>query len=96
MSESLRMAAVGLGRIGRIHAQHVHELASEQPGLCELTALVDNDRERAEALAQEFGGDLQIFATVEELIAANCSEASFICTPTETHRETAGTLIRSG
>ena len=96
MSESLRMAAVGLGRIGRIHAQHVHELASEQPGLCELTALVDNDRERAEALAQEFGGDLQIFATVEELIAANCSEASFICTPTETHRETAGALIRAG
>lgn len=38
----LRIAVVGLGRIGRIHAQHVHELASEQDR-CELTALVDID-----------------------------------------------------
>ena len=90
----------GLGRIGRIHAQHVHEFASEQPGICELTALVDNDRERAEDLAKEFctdgGVDIRIFGTVKELIASECSDASFVCTPTETHRDTAGALVSAG
>lgn len=100
MADALRMAAIGLGRIGRIHAQHVHEFASAKPGMCELTALVDNDRERAEALAAEFsadgGADIRIFGTVEELIAAGCSDVSFVCTPTETHRDTAGALVRAG
>ncbi len=56
MAEPLRIAAIGLGRIGCIHARHVQELGAEQ-GVCKLTALVDCDLERATLLAKKFADD---------------------------------------
>ena len=44
MSEPLRIAMAGLGRMGRVHARNLLDIAKQ--GFCEVVALVDADRER--------------------------------------------------
>jgi myo-inositol 2-dehydrogenase/D-chiro-inositol 1-dehydrogenase len=95
MQERVRLAVVGLGRIGALHALHARELADET-GEIELTALVDADVERARATARELGSDLPIFTTVEDLATAGVSDAVVIATPTDKHRAHAETLIGAG
>jgi myo-inositol 2-dehydrogenase/D-chiro-inositol 1-dehydrogenase len=81
--------------MGVIHALHAHELARES-GCCALAALVDADIERARSFAAQSGGDIPVFASVEQLAAANVCQASVIVTPTGNHREHAATLIAAG
>jgi myo-inositol 2-dehydrogenase/D-chiro-inositol 1-dehydrogenase len=95
MSEPLKVALAGLGRMGTIHALHLHELAQET-GSCAIAALVDIDVERARRFAIETGSDVPIFASVEELANAGICKATVIVTPTDNHREHAATLIASG
>lgn len=95
MSDTVRLAVVGLGRIGALHALHGKELAQESEGL-ELVALVDADTERARAIAQELGLELQVFAGVEELVAARVTDAAVVATPTDQHRAHAQALIDGG
>ena len=40
MGDRLRMAAIGVGRIGIHHARHIQELSRDR-GSCELVAIVD-------------------------------------------------------
>ncbi len=95
MPEPLKIAVAGLGRMGVVHALHVHELAREA-GSCSLAALVDMDIERARRFAAEIGVRIPVFESVEELAAAGVCDATVIVTPTETHGEVASTLIRAG
>jgi predicted dehydrogenase len=95
MPDSVRLAVVGLGRIGALHALHARELADESEGL-ELTALVDTDVERARTEARKLGGDLRLFGTVEELAEAGAANAAVIATPTDRHRAHAEALIGAG
>jgi myo-inositol 2-dehydrogenase/D-chiro-inositol 1-dehydrogenase len=95
MSEAIRIAVAGLGRMGVIHALHVHELAQETQK-CALAALVDGDLERARRFAAETGNDVPIFASVEELIRAGVCNATVLVTPTDSHRDLASTLIAAG
>ncbi|MBV9406285.1 MAG: Gfo/Idh/MocA family oxidoreductase [Acidobacteriaceae bacterium] len=95
MSNPLRVAVAGLGRMGQIHALHVHELARET-GTCRLAALADLDTSRAHALAAEFGGGIQIFDSIEELAAARVCDATVIVTPTDNHRADSLPLIQAG
>jgi predicted dehydrogenase len=53
MRDRVRLAVVGVGRIGALHALHARELAAESDGI-ELAALVDADVERARALARSW------------------------------------------
>jgi len=92
MSEKLRVAVAGVGRMGPIHALHVHELAREK-GNCVLAALVDMNVDRARSVAADIGCDAQIFASVEDLLKAGASDATVVVTPTGCHREHAATLI---
>ena len=94
MSEPLRIAMAGLGRMGRVHARNLLDIAKQ--GACEVVALVDADRERMVSFAQEHGCKAQLFTSVDELAAANLCQATFIATPTGKHREHATTLIRAG
>ncbi len=94
MSEPLKLALVGFGRMGAIHALHARELARE--GRCTLAALVDANPERARRFAAENGCDAPVFTSVPELAAANVCQASVIVTPTENHQEHAATLIAAG
>src|SRR5208283_2865389 len=95
MDQPIRIAVAGLGRMGRIHALHVLELARENKD-CTLAALCDIEPERARRFAAEIGCDVPIFRSVEELGDARVSDATVIVTPTEDHRATAAPLIARG
>ena len=95
MSKPLRLAVAGLGRMGIIHALHARELA-EETGECELVALADTDRARAERAAAEIGSEAAIFGSVPELARAGICDAVIAVTPTHSHREHATVLIGQG
>jgi predicted dehydrogenase len=99
MDHPLRLAVIGLGRIGLYHAQHAQEIANEK-GRCRLVAVVDSDRAKAERVAGEMAKrqstELAVFADVEELARSGMSDAAFVCSPTAQHREHAEILIEAG
>jgi len=95
MSEKLKVAVAGVGRMGPIHALHVHELAQET-GNCALAAIVDIDIERARRVAADIGSDILIFGSVEEFARAGVCDATVIVTPTDSHQQLAATLIAAG
>jgi myo-inositol 2-dehydrogenase/D-chiro-inositol 1-dehydrogenase len=95
MSKTVKLAVAGLGRMGVIHALHVHELARET-GACTLAALVDADTARARQVAADLGSNAPILATIEELAQAGIADATVIVTPTDRHREHAARLIAAG
>jgi myo-inositol 2-dehydrogenase/D-chiro-inositol 1-dehydrogenase len=74
----LRIAVIGAGRIGRIHAANV----ARHPR-ARLIAIVDPLEEAARTLAQALGCTWTTHA--DELIAGNNIDAIVICTPTNTH-----------
>lgn len=95
MSQPLKVAVAGLGRMGRIHALHVHELARET-GLCELSAVAELDRDRALQFTGEVGQNVPIFRSLEELARSGACQACVIVTPTDSHREHAAIMIAAG
>jgi predicted dehydrogenase len=95
MGESVKVAVAGLGRMGAVHALHLHELAQEGRG-CELAALADLDIERARRFCTDVGCRVPTFASIEELANAGVSEATVIVTPTENHRDHAAIMIAAG
>lgn len=95
MSEPLKVAVAGVGRMGVIHALHVHELAQET-GSCVLAAIADTDLERAHKAAADLGGGIPVFGSVDELAAAGVCNATVVVTPTGDHRDNAGVLVRAG
>src|SRR5260370_38810992 len=95
MTEKLRVAVAGVGRMGPIHALHVHELAREN-GNCVLSALVDMNVHRARKVAADIGCDAQVFGCVEALLKGGASDAPGVVTRTGGHREHAATLTGAG
>jgi myo-inositol 2-dehydrogenase/D-chiro-inositol 1-dehydrogenase len=95
MAEPLKIAVAGLGRMGSIHALHAHELARDTQN-CELVALAEPDSSRARRFLSEIGRDLPVFPSVDELAKSGVCNAAVIVTPTDNHREHAGTLISAG
>jgi predicted dehydrogenase len=95
MGERLQVAVAGLGRMGRIHALHLHELARETHQH-QLAALVEVDVDRAQRFKAEVGCETPIFSSVEELAKARVSEATVIVTPTDQHRKHAAIMIAAG
>ncbi len=91
----MKVAVAGLGRMGTIHALHLHELATETGG-CEVAALADIDFERARRFSEEIGCRAPIFCSIEELAKADVCDATVIVTPTERHREHAAMMIAAG
>lgn len=95
MSEPLKVAVAGLGRMGVVHALHLCELASEGVR-CAVAALADSDLARAQRVAAELDLRVPVFSSVEELAAAGVCNATVVVTPTGIHRETAWALISKG
>jgi len=95
MTKPLKVAVAGLGRMGTVHAFHLHELARDTQA-CELAAFADRDTERARHLSNEFGLQIPIFSSIEQLAKAGVCDATVVVTPTDHHREHATTLIASG
>jgi myo-inositol 2-dehydrogenase/D-chiro-inositol 1-dehydrogenase len=95
MPEPLKIAVAGIGRMGAIHALHVHQLERET-GSCVLAALADRDLEHARGFAAQVGANVPIFASIKELAEARVCNATVVVTPTENHREHAATLVNAG
>ena len=95
MSEKLKVAVAGVGRMGVIHALHVKELEREA-GNCTLAALVDVNGERARQVAASLECDVPIFTSIQDLLQAGVADATVVVTPTGEHRENAATLLAAG
>lgn len=95
MSEPLRIAVAGAGRMGLIHLLHVHELARDT-GACKLVAIADPNVDRVRAAAAELGIDAPVMSSVEELATSGVADATVLVTPTAMHREHSAALIRAG
>lgn len=95
MSEPLKLAVAGLGRMGTVHALHALELAHETSA-CEVVAFADLDVSRGQRLNSDYGRRIPVFASVDELAKAGVCNATVIVTPTDSHREHAAALIAAG
>jgi myo-inositol 2-dehydrogenase/D-chiro-inositol 1-dehydrogenase len=78
---TLRLAVIGVGRIGRMHADM---LARQVPGAA-LAMVHDADKESARAVAETL--DVPAAANLDELLGAADVDAVAICTSTDTHAE---------
>lgn len=89
-NSKLRVAAIGVGSLGRHHARNYAELAVE--GRVELAGVCDLALETASAIAAEHG--CASFTDWHDLIGK--VDAVSIATPTETHREIACAFLEKG
>ena len=83
----LRVAVVGCGEFGRNHARVYRTM----PGV-ELAGVVDENRDRAAQVAQEF--QVRAFPSLEELRGA--AAAASVAVPTIVHREVGCQLMEMG
>lgn len=86
----LRVAIVGAGPMGRLHAATVAQSAARD-GDCALVAIADRHAARAARLAGEYG-----VAAVEELRRLPAADAAIVAVPTAAHLETALRLAEDG
>src|SRR6266508_281085 len=86
----VRIGVIGVGRIGRMHAEL---LARQVPG-AELAMVHDAHAQAAGAVGAELG--VPAAASVEELIGSADVDAVAICASTETHAELLVAAARAG
>ena len=79
-SGKIRLALVGCGQIGRLHAERI-----VADGRGRIVALCDPLGASAARLQSEFAGGARLFADVGEMAAACPLDAALVCTPTNQH-----------
>lgn len=88
MDETLRLAVVGVGRMGAVHARTIAGSA-----LIDVVAVADVDSAAAGSVADEVGA--VAYASLEELAQSGEAEAWLIATPTTTHPDVVRRAIDS-
>ena len=88
---AVRMAVVGVGHMGRFHAEKIASLAAED-GSTELVAVVDQHAERAAAAGSEFGAS----ATTDLGEALDQVDALVVAVPTVAHASVVERALDSG
>ncbi|MBI4904206.1 MAG: Gfo/Idh/MocA family oxidoreductase [Acidobacteria bacterium] len=100
MPTPLRIANIGLGRIGVMHALHAQEVAAASGGACVVTAMVEPEPGRRERAAAAMRGrqssELHVFESIDQLLASGVSDACIVSTPTDLHRAHAWQLAEGG
>lgn len=94
-AQPIRVGVVGLGRMGMIHALHIHELAQESD-LCTLGCVSTVDRQAADTFLSLSGTTTPVFKDIRELAQSGLCDAAVIATNTPLHREHALMLIEAG
>ena len=89
-NRKLRVAAIGVGSLGRHHARNYAELVAE--GRVELVGICDANAETAASIASQHGSES--FTDWHDLLGK--VDAVSIATPTETHCEIACAFLESG
>ena len=86
--DPLRVAVIGVGRIGFFHARHVQEVGAET-GACRLVAVADRHGDTAQRAAARLsdGGREQVaaFDSPEALAEAGVADAAVIASRTRDH-----------
>jgi predicted dehydrogenase len=90
MSQTIKVAVVGTGSLGKEHVRIYAELA--KAGQVQLAGVYDASAETAHKIATKHG--VKVFGTVAEAAAA--SNAVSLVTPTVTHFELAKMLLQQG
>jgi len=85
---STRIALLGAGRIGKVHARAI----SGNPQ-ARLVAVADAITETAAMIADSHGGTVR---SIEEIEAAADVDAVIVCTPTDTHADLIERFARAG
>jgi myo-inositol 2-dehydrogenase/D-chiro-inositol 1-dehydrogenase len=93
--QPIRVAVAGLGRMGMIHALHIHELAQESD-LCRLTAVSTIDKNAADRFLAMTGGSTPVINNIAALAKSDMSDVTVIATNTPLHREHALMMIEAG
>jgi myo-inositol 2-dehydrogenase/D-chiro-inositol 1-dehydrogenase len=83
---TLRIGVIGVGAIGRIHADHLASRVSSAT----LAGVADTNAEVAQGAAKRF--KVKQFATDGEMFAGDAVDAVAICTPRQTH---AGLIVQA-
>jgi myo-inositol 2-dehydrogenase/D-chiro-inositol 1-dehydrogenase len=86
---SLRVAVIGAGYMGQLHARVV----AESP-LAQLAAIVDVNRESGEAIATGYG--IPWFSTVDSICEDGTIDAAIVAVPDTAHEEPACRLLQAG
>jgi myo-inositol 2-dehydrogenase/D-chiro-inositol 1-dehydrogenase len=94
-ANTIRVGMVGLGRMGMIHALHLHELEQEDD-LCRLTCVSTTDRRAADAFLSLTGTATPVFDDIDRLAESDLCDVAVIATNTPLHREHALKLIGAG
>ena len=95
MTKTIRVGLIGLGRMGMIHALHLHELEQED-NLCRLTCVSTADRQAARNFLSLTRASTPVFDDIDELAESGLFDVAVIATNTPLHREHALKLIGKG
>jgi len=95
LTQPIRVGVVGLGRMGMIHALHIHELAQES-NLCRLSAVSTLDKQAAENFHSLIDASTPVFEDIEALAKSDACDVAVIATNTDLHREHSLLMIRAG
>ncbi|MBB2754561.1 UNVERIFIED_ORG: putative dehydrogenase [Rhizobium aethiopicum] len=91
MIKTVKVAVIGAGFMGSMHAS----IFASDPR-AELVAVVDRDITRGKALADSIGRGVRVYASHEELLAAETLDLVSICTPDHLHLEPALAIAAKG
>lgn len=89
MTDQIRIALIGTGRIGQVHARSVADLREAT-----LQWVCDPFVEGAEQIAQQFGG--RVTADAADVLSATDVDAIIIASPTATHVDLLDAAIDAG
>jgi myo-inositol 2-dehydrogenase / D-chiro-inositol 1-dehydrogenase len=95
LAQPLRVGVGGLGRMGMIHALHIHELATESD-LCRLTCVSTTDKSAAAKFLAMTGSATPVFDDIQWLAKSGLCDVAIVATNTPLHREHSLLLIQAG
>ncbi len=93
--QPIRVGVIGLGRMGMIHALHIHELARES-NLCRLTCASTTDMNAASTCLSLTGNSTPLFDDIGGLAKSGLCDVTVIATNTPLHREHSMMMIQAG
>ena len=87
--DKLKMAVVGVGNMGCLHARDIHELTNT-----ELVAVCDSKRDRADGVAGQYG--VKAYYDYQDLLADASVEGLLIATPHYDHTPISVAALQQG
>ncbi len=89
----IRIAIIGAGYMGSAHARVINRIIRENPGIAEITYIVDIDKDKARNTAARYGGK-PLFSIKD--VPRNSVDLALVSTPTEYHYENYSILADKG